>query len=100
MMPNRRTLRPNSHAASDQGYNGGMDLFDEQRRDALRSSEPLPARMRPISLDEFAGQEEILGQGKVLRRLIESDRLTSAIFYGPPGQRPSSVGESTDAGRL
>ena len=85
MMPNRRTLRPNSHAASDQGYNGGMDLFDEQRRDALRSSEPLPARMRPISLDEFAGQEEILGQGKVLRRLIESDRLTSAIFYGPPG---------------
>jgi len=46
---------------------------------------PLAARMRPRTLDEFAGQAHILGPGKLLRRMIEADRLTSVIFYGPPG---------------
>ncbi|HEY4329616.1 MAG TPA: replication-associated recombination protein A [Phycisphaerae bacterium] len=46
---------------------------------------PLAARMRPRILDEFAGQPHILGPGKLLRRMIEADRLTSVIFYGPPG---------------
>jgi len=41
--------------------------------------------MRPRSLDEYLGQQHILGPGKLLRRAIESDRLTSIIFYGPPG---------------
>lgn len=49
------------------------------------SGEPLAARMRPRTLDEIAGQEHILGEGKLLRRAIESDRFTSLIFYGPPG---------------
>ncbi|GAA5476665.1 putative AAA domain-containing protein Rv2559c [Haloferula helveola] len=47
--------------------------------------EPLAARMRPRTLDEIAGQQHILAEGKLLRRAIESDRFTSLIFYGPPG---------------
>ncbi|AEJ60884.1 AAA ATPase central domain protein [Spirochaeta thermophila DSM 6578] len=47
--------------------------------------EPLAARMRPRTLDEFVGQEHILGPGRLLRRAIQADRLSSVIFYGPPG---------------
>lgn len=50
-----------------------------------KPQEPLAARMRPVSLDEVAGQQHILAPGKLLRRAIESDRFTSLIFYGPPG---------------
>lgn len=46
---------------------------------------PLPARMRPEKLEDFEGQEHIIGEGKLLRRAIESDRMSSVIFYGPPG---------------
>ncbi len=46
---------------------------------------PLATRMRPKSIEEFVGQEEIVGEGKVLRKAIEEDKLTSVIFYGPPG---------------
>ena len=46
---------------------------------------PLAARLAPKELDEFAGQEEILGPGKLLRRAIEADNLKSAVFFGPPG---------------
>ena len=46
---------------------------------------PLAARMRPRTLDEFIGQPHILGEGKLLRRAIEADRVTSVIFWGPPG---------------
>ena len=49
------------------------------------SEQPLAARMRPHTLDEFAGQEHILGPGRLLRRAIEADQLSSIIFYGPPG---------------
>ncbi|MCD2435949.1 replication-associated recombination protein A [Acidaminococcus sp. NSJ-142] len=52
--------------------------------------EPLAARLRPRNLDEFAGQRQLLGPGKVLRNLIEADRITSMIFWGPPG-----VGKTT-----
>ena len=52
--------------------------------------QPLAARLRPESLDEFAGQEHLLGKGKVLRRLIESDQVSSMILWGPPG-----VGKTT-----
>ena len=51
---------------------------------------PLATRMRPRSLEEFAGQRHLLGEGKVLRRLIEGDRVSSMIFWGPPG-----VGKTT-----
>jgi len=62
-----------------------MDLFAEQEQAALRRVQPLAVRMRPRTLEEFVGQETFLGPGKLLRRLLEADRLTSAIFYGPPG---------------
>jgi len=52
--------------------------------------EPLAERMRPVSLDEFVGQKHLLGDGKVLRRIIESDSISSMIFWGPPG-----VGKTT-----
>src|SRR5438094_672863 len=58
---------------------------------ALRASEPLAARMRPRALEDFVGQEAILGPGKILRRLIERDELRSAIFHGPPGSGKSTL---------
>jgi putative ATPase len=62
------------------------DLFDYQMKKSLRSEAPLAARMRPRTLDEYIGQEEILGEGKLLRRAIEADRLfSSIILWGPPG---------------
>lgn len=56
-------------------------------------SQPLAARMRPESLDEVVGQEHILGEGKLLRRVIEADRLTNVIFYGPPGCGKTTLAE-------
>ena len=57
---------------------------------AQAAYQPLAERVRPRTLDDFVGQEHLLGQGKILRRLIESDRITSMIFWGPPG-----VGKTT-----
>ena len=70
-----------------------MDLFADQRRAALQRVQPLAVRMRPQTLDEFLGQQHFLGQGKLLRRLLESDRLTSAIFYGPPGTGKTTLAQ-------
>lgn len=61
-----------------------MTLFENMQ------SEPLAARLRPQSLSEFCGQQHLLGEGKVLRRLIENDAIGSMIFWGPPG-----VGKTT-----
>ena len=61
------------------------DLFEPMRERNRAASMPLAARMRPRTLEEFTGQTHILGPGKLLRRMIEADRLTSVIFYGPPG---------------
>jgi len=65
-----------------------QDLFqptDEPSEEAVSASAPLAARMRPRTLEEFVGQEHILGPGKLLRRAIEADRLPSVILSGPPG---------------
>ena len=59
----------------------------------MRETEPLAARMRPRSLGEIAGQEHILGEGRLLRRVIEADRLTSIILYGPPGCGKTTIAE-------
>ncbi len=59
----------------------------------LAAAEPLAARMRPRTLDEFVGQEHFLGPGKLLRRMLEADRLTSVIFYGPPGTGKTALAE-------
>jgi putative ATPase len=61
------------------------DLFRATHDANLRKAQPLAARMRPRTLDEFIGQEHFLGPGKLLRRLLQADRLSSVIFYGPPG---------------
>jgi putative ATPase len=62
-------------------------LFDNE------SSKPLPERLRPHDLDEFVGQEQLLGEGKVLRHLIESDQISSMIFWGPPGVGKTTLAE-------
>ena len=70
-----------------------MALFDRmeaENRDAVR---PLAARMRPKTLDEFVGQRHILAPGKLLRRMLEADRITSVVFYGPPGTGKTSLAE-------
>jgi putative ATPase len=63
-----------------------MDLFDHALNERMQSEAPLAARLRPKSLEEFVGQEEIIAPGKLLRRAIETDKLFSSIlFTGPPG---------------
>ena len=63
-----------------------MDLFDHALSERMRTEAPLAARLRPRTLDEFVGQEEIVGEGRLLRRAIEADRLfSSIILWGPPG---------------
>ena len=68
-----------------------MDLFETQREGAPERRAPLADRMRPRSLEEFVGQEYILGQGRVLRRAIEADQISSVIFWGPPGTGKTSL---------
>ena len=61
------------------------DLFSAAAEEQLRSQSPLAARMRPRTIDDVVGQEHLVGIGKPLRRLVEQDKLSSAIFWGPPG---------------
>jgi putative ATPase len=76
-----------------------MGLFSESEKRTLRERAPLPVRMRPRTPEEFVGQEHFFGPGKLLRRMLEADRLQSAIFYGPPGTGKTSLAEVI-AGRL
>ncbi len=63
-----------------------IDLFEHAMNNRMKSEAPLAARMRPRTLDEFVGQEDIVGPGRLLRRAIETDRLfSSIILWGPPG---------------
>lgn len=74
------------------------ELFAEEEPEApapLRKGShiPLAARMRPRSLEEYAGQQHVLGEGKLLRRAVEADRFTSLIFFGPPGVGKTSLAQ-------
>lgn len=62
-----------------------MSLFEQAEKANLDRAQPLAARMRPRSLAEFIGQTHLLGDGKLLRRLVTADRLGSVVFFGPPG---------------
>ncbi len=62
-----------------------MDLFAHGRSQIIEKESPLANRMRPRTLDEYAGQSHIIGPGRLLRRAIQADQLSSLIFYGPPG---------------
>lgn len=64
-----------------------LDIFSEN----AKSSSPLADRLRPRSLEEYVGQKHIIGKGKLLRRAIEADRLSSIILYGPPGTGKTSL---------
>ena len=64
-----------------------LTMFDQD------AGQPLPARLRPKNIDEIVGQQHLLGEGRVLRRIIEQDQVSSMIFWGPPG-----VGKTTLAG--
>ena len=80
-------------AASDDALNttqGVSDLFSHRGEQLRQNLAPLADRLRPRSLDDFQGQEEILGQGRLLRRAITADRVGNLILYGPPG-----VGKTT-----
>jgi len=67
-----------------------MDLFSKEARAAQRQATPLADRMRPGNLEEFAGQQHLVGEGRVLHRALATDQLVSMIFWGPPG-----VGKTT-----
>ena len=62
-----------------------MDLFDYMRSNTMEKEAPLASRLRPRTLEEVVGQQEIIGKGKLLYRAIKADKLGSVIFYGPPG---------------
>lgn len=66
-------------------------LFAQAEQAKLDANAPLAARMRPRSLDEFVGQDHFLGPGKLLRRMLDADKLTSVLFYGPPGSGKTSL---------
>jgi putative ATPase len=67
------------------------DLFEKKGEELFKREAPLADRMRPRTLDEFVGQDHLLGQGKVLRQAIESDHLPSIILWGPPGSGKTTL---------
>src|SRR5947207_9114272 len=72
-------------------FAGGESAQEAPKRASANA--PLAARMRPRTLDEFVGQQHILGPGQLLRRAIEADRIQSLIFYGPPGTGKTSLAQ-------
>jgi putative ATPase len=70
------------------------DLFDHAMQERMQTEAPLAARMRPRTLEEFVGQEHIVGDGKLLRRAIEADKLfSSIILWGPPGTGKTTLAQ-------
>jgi len=74
------TKKPTKHISEDKS-----DLFEGEREERVFQTRPLSVRMRPQTLEEYVGQTHILGEGKLLTRAIEADRISSLILYGPPG---------------
>ena len=68
-----------------------MDMFEKQFEEQKKKEAPLAARMRPTTLKEFVGQEHIVGEGRVLRKAIESGQLPSMILWGPPGSGKTTL---------
>ncbi|CAN0589926.1 unnamed protein product, partial [Laminaria digitata] len=69
------------------------DLWASKRTDALDRVAPLASRVRPAALDQVVGQRHLLGEGKLLRRMIDADTLTSVILHGPPGTGKTTLAE-------
>ena len=68
-----------------------MDLFSESEQKNIDAAAPLAVRMRPRNLAEFVGQEDFIGPGRLLWRMLEADRLSSLVFFGPPGTGKTSL---------
>src|SRR3989344_987657 len=68
------------------------DLFEASGEEERNKNAPLADRMRPESLEEFVGQEELIGEGKLLRQAIEGDAVPSMILWGPPGSGKTTLG--------
>jgi putative ATPase len=68
-----------------------QDLFDGKLNNDLAKNAPLADRLRPETLEEFEGQEDLIGQGKMLRNLIQNDEIPSMIFWGPPGSGKTTL---------
>src|SRR5690554_3973562 len=66
-------------------------IINGKEGDMAQKKEPLAYRMCPRTIDEFAGQEKIIGKGKLLYRMIKADRISSIILYGPPGTGKTSL---------
>ncbi|MBI4201452.1 MAG: replication-associated recombination protein A [Chloroflexi bacterium] len=87
----RLNITLETNLASPCVYNSSVTLFNHQRRQRLRKTAPLAARMRPRAFDELVGQEHIVGQGRVLRRAIEADQVPSMVMWGPPGSGKTTL---------
>ena len=74
------------------------DLFSDGMEDRMRAGAPLAARLRPRTLDEVIGQDELVGPGRPLRRLMETDTLSTVILWGPPGTGKTTLAEIIAAG--
>jgi putative ATPase len=93
-MPAQRGPRAIEQAQSNRSPTQSiMNLFDQAHAERQQQAAPLAARMRPRTLDEYIGQEHIIGPGRLLRRAIQADQLGSLIFYGPPGTGKTTLAQ-------
>src|SRR5713101_1100343 len=70
-----------------------MELFDSPAPKERRTPTPVAERMRPLHLDEFVGQKHLLGPGRLLREMVNADKLHSLILWGPPGSGKTTLAE-------
>ncbi len=77
--------------ASKKTPGASPNLFEKQSEDLRKREAPLAARMRPTTLKEFVGQEHVVGEGRVLRKAIDSSQLPSMILWGPPGSGKTTL---------